>query len=54
MNWMHVVINESRYWRPIDHGFPDHGFENGFINRLIHATLLLISGIRRILGSMNL
>ena len=32
---------------PIDHGFPDHGFENPIINRLIN-------GIERLINKQNI
>ena len=30
---------------PIDHGLPNHGFENGIINQLIHGIIQLDNGM---------
>ena len=39
--------------RPINHGRPNHGFENGIINRLIDGIILIINGLSRLINGFN-
>ena len=40
-------------WRPIDHGFPKHGFENCIINRLIDGIFQLINAVLRLMNGID-
>ena len=50
---MHGGPANGVFQRPTDHGFPNHGFENGIIDRLINGIILGMNGMNHLINGVN-